>query len=206
MVTRALMVLLALGCGMPRPAFALSRTTAARMVAAARELLGVPYELGGRLRTPTQGTDCQGVIFHAAQAVSGCGWRSFSVYPTLTVQSGELGQPVFSSGPLWSRDLDISRLEPGDMLFLVQLVENPAEGPIGTLDGAPAWVGHTGMYTGEGRWIVGDHFAGAVVEVPLAAYLEEHRDSYPGLVVLRMKTGPSPARCRKHAPMRVTRR
>ncbi len=75
--------------------------------------------------------------------------------------------------------------------------ENPAEGAIGVLGGAPVWVWHTGIYSGEGRWIVGDHFAGKVVELPLLPYLRAHADSYQGVFVTRIAERPRPRRCRR---------
>jgi hypothetical protein len=175
-----------------------------RFVTAARELLGVPYDLGGRLRDAKDGIDCQGVLFYAAERVGQCGWKSFSVMPTRSVPAGELGAPVENMAPVASSELDISRLQPGDVLLLVGYGQNPAEPAIGTLKGRPVWVWHTGLYSGGGKWIVGDHFAGQVIEVDLKTYLSEQADTYSGLVVTRMTEGPRPQRCRKHAPMKLT--
>jgi cell wall-associated NlpC family hydrolase len=174
---------------------------AARFVTAAREVLGVPYTFGGRMRRPGEGIDCQGVLFYAAERVGRCGWKSFSVMPTVSVPSGELGAAVEGLAPVASTSLDVTRLRPGDVLLLVGFAANPAEPAIGTLEGRPVWVWHTGLYSGGGKWIVGDHFAGRVVEVDLEAYLAEHADTYAGLVVTRMEKGPQPRRCRRHAPM-----
>jgi hypothetical protein len=182
-----------------------SRTlTHERFVSAAREVLGVPYDLGGRLRDAQDGLDCQGVLFYAAERVSTCGWKSFSVMPTQSVPAGELGTAVEGMAPIASSELDLSKLQPGDVLLLVGFDSNPAEPSIGTLKGQPVWVWHTGLYSGGGQWIVGDHFAGQVVEVDLKRYLAEHADTYAGLVVTRMSDGPHPKRCRKHAPMKLT--
>ena len=172
-----------------------------RFVSAAREVLGVPYQFGGRMRQPGEGIDCQGVLFYAAERVGRCGWKSFSVLPTVSVPSGELGAAVEGMAPVASSALDVSRLLPGDVLLLVGYDANPAEPAIGELHGRPVWVWHTGLYSGAGRWIVGDHFAGRAVETDLAAYLAAHADTYSGLVVTRMASGPRPKRCRQHAPM-----
>jgi len=119
------------------------------------------------------------------------------------VPAGELGFPVEGLAPIASSELDISRLEPGDVLWMVGYDPNPAEPHIGELKARPVWVWHTGVYSGGGRWIVGDHFAGQTVEVELAKYLAEHSDVYAGLVVTRMKEGPRPKQCRQHRPMRA---
>ncbi|MHB8875630.1 MAG: hypothetical protein ACYC8T_18245 [Myxococcaceae bacterium] len=179
----------------PVAGLALPPSSATKMVAAAREVLGTPYQFGGRLRGG-EGLDCQGVLFLAAEAIGRCGWKSFSVYPTLMVKAQELGAPVEGLSPVRSDRLDLARLEPGDVLLLVHPTENPAEGPIATLDGAPVWVWHTGLYAGGGKWLVGDHFAGKVVETDLAKYLADHASSYTGVFVTRMKVAPAPARCR----------
>jgi len=178
--------------------------TPERFVTAAREVLGVPYDFGGRLREAQDGIDCQGVLFYAAERVGPCGWKSFSVMPTKSVPAGELGMAVEGLAPVASSELELSKLQPGDVLLLVGFDQNPAEPSIGTLRGQPVWVWHTGLYSGEGKWIVGDHFAGQVVEVDLKGYLAEHADTYAGLVVTRMTDGPHPQRCRRHPPMKLT--
>lgn len=175
----------------------------AKMVEHARELLGVPYQFGGRMKAKGDGIDCQGVLFYAAERAGKCGWKSFSVFPTKTVETRELGVPINGLAPIAAAKLDLALLEPGDILFFVGPAENSAEPSIGKLDGVPVWVWHTALYSGTGRFIVGDHFAGEVVEPILTDYLREHSDIYTGLFVLRMTTVPSPPRCRHHAPMKV---
>jgi hypothetical protein len=78
----------------------------------------------------------------------------------------------------------------------IDLAENPAEPAIGTLDGRPVWVSHVGHYSGGGKWIVGDHYAGEVVEVDLLEYLREHGDAYAGVFVTRLASGACPRRSR----------
>lgn len=184
---------------------ALSPAKGDAVVDEARKVLGTPYRLGGRLgagRDRREGIDCQGVIFFALERVFGCGWKSYSVYPTRTVARRELGAPVDGMAPVSSTKLDVTKLEKGDVLMLVGFDENPAEGAIGELDGRKVWVWHTGLYAGGGKWIVGDHYAGKAVEVNLESYLREHADTYAGVFVTRMKRRPNPRRCRKHRPMR----
>lgn len=175
-----------------------SKYTPARFIEAAREVLGVHYFFGGRMRAPGEGIDCQGVLFFAAERVGACGWKSFSVMPTQSVRDAELGERVAGLDPVEKDDLDVARLSPGDVLWFVDFPENPAEGAIGEMRGRPVWVWHTGIYSGAGRFIVGDHFAGAVVELDLQPYLRAH---YAGLFVTRMRNGPQPKRCRTHQPM-----
>lgn len=163
---------------------------------AARALKGQRYQLGGRLK-PGQGVDCEGVVFAVAERLTGCGWRSFPVNPTEILATRALGDRVKGLDPIATAALDVAALEPGDVVMLVAPTQNPKEGPIGQLEGQDVWVWHTGVYSGDGRWLVGDHFAGEVVEVPLLDYLREHASSYAGVFILR-PAGRRPPRCRHH--------
>lgn len=187
------MLALALGLALLPP------DTAERAVAEAKKALDTPYVLGGRLRHERDGLDCQGLVFFALQAVSRCGWRSWSVMPTHSVR-GELGLPVPGAAPVSAaRAAEVLPiLEPGDILWFVDPVENPAEPSIAELDGRAVWVWHVGLYAGDGRFIVGDHFAGKVVQEELVPYVQAH---YAGVLVTRMRDGPRPTQCRQHAPM-----
>lgn len=171
-------------------------------VTAARELLGVPYRLGGRLRRDGDGIDCQGLVFYALEKVYRCGWRSYSVFPTRSVARAELGRPVSGLAPVSSDALPLETLAPGDIVMMVGFAQNPKEPAIAKLDGRPVWVWHVGMYTEAGRWIVGDHYAGKVVEVDLRTYLQAHADVYAGVFVTRLDRAPQLRRCRRHRPMR----
>lgn len=166
---------------------------------AARALKGQRYQLGGRLK-PGQGVDCEGVVFAVAERLTGCGWRSFPVDPTRIVASRDLGERVKGLDPIATAQLELTKLQPGDVVMLVAPTQNPKEGPIGQLDGVDVWVWHTGVYSGDGQWLVGDHYAGQVVEIPLLDYLREHADAYSGVFIVR-PTGRRPTRCRHHAPL-----
>lgn len=170
-----------------------------QVVGAARQLLGTPYRLGGRLRSSSDGIDCQGVVFFALQPFSSCGWKSYSVYPTASLPSGELGTKL--GGVVATRDVAKLLLEPGDVVWLVGFSENPAEGPIGTIDDQPVWVWHMGLVTEAHRFIQADFFLGEVREGELDTFLREHDSSYAGVIVTRIKDRPHPQRCRRHAPM-----
>ena len=161
-------------------------------LAAARQLVGVPYELGGR--DPKKGIDCQGLIFLPAEKVKSCSWKSYSVYPTKTVARRELGAPVPGASPVSREALDVTKLQPGDVIMLLNPAENPAEPSLTELAGTKQWVWHMGLYAGDGNWLNADPFTGKVAEQPLAQYLAEH--DYSGIYATRMKNGPTPARCR----------
>jgi len=186
-------------CALPTPASALPPEKADKLVAAARELLGVSYELGGRMRKAGEGIDCQGVLFYAAERVGRCGWRSFNVMPTQAVAAAELGARVPGLDPVATGSLDVALLEPGDIIMLVGYEPNPKEPAIGSLGGREVWVWHTGIYSGGGAWIEAD--IPVVIETDLAAYLTDYADAYAGLFVTRMERGPKPKRCRHHVAM-----
>lgn len=174
-----------------------------RLVDEARKILGVHYELGGRMKKAGEGIDCQGLVFFALQAsTSTCGWKSYSVMPTESVAARELGAPVEGLAPVATAKLDVAKLRPGDVIHFIGVDENPAEPAIARLGDQPVWVWHMAMATGGGKFIVGDHFAGAVVELDLLAYLAQYKDFYQGVFVTRMEDGPRPAKCRRHAPMK----
>jgi hypothetical protein len=170
-----------------------------RTVTAARELLGQPYRFGGRLTGPGAGVDCQGLLFYAAERIGRCGWRSFSVMPTRSIPSGELGRSVVGLAPVATADLDPAKLLPGDVLWLLSPIENPAEPSLTKLGDEPVWVWHTGLYAGGGRLLHADPFGGRVVEEALLPFLETY--GYAGLWVTRLTAAPAPKRCRRHPPM-----
>jgi cell wall-associated NlpC family hydrolase len=182
------------------PSQALPPSSAKLLLERARKYLGTPYEFGGRNRLVSggrrEGIDCQGLVFLAAQALTKCSWKSFSNLNVEQVSRKELGTPVDGMAPIASADLELTKLEAGDSLMLVAPDQNPAEAPIGKLAEQDVWVWHVGLYAGDGKWVVGDHFAGAVVETDLKAYLAEHADVYSGVFVMRMASAPKPARCR----------
>jgi len=167
-------------------------TKALMLLAAARALLGTPYQLGGR--DWEKGVDCQGLVFLAAETVKACSWKSYSVYPTRTLKWRELGEPVNGASPAATAALDASLLREGDHVMLLHAAENPAEPALTELGGVKQWVWHVGLYAGDGMWINADPFTGKVSEQPLKPYLEGH--GYSGVYVTRMKAGPAPRRCR----------
>jgi hypothetical protein len=184
-----------------RPPRGLSAKTAHRFISAARELLGVNYDFGGRLRTVEEGIDCQGLVFYAAERIGRCGWKSFSTLPTVSVVKAELGVRVPGMDPVAAENLDISRLLPGDVIMEVDPIENEAEPSIGSLNSEPVWVWHVGLYSGAGNWINANAFEGRVVEENLRDYLAEH--AVGGIFVTRMSHKPSATRCRHNRRMRL---
>jgi hypothetical protein len=186
--------------GLASPAAALPPATSARVVGAARELVGVKYQLGGRLRTNGEGIDCQGLIFYGLAGISRCGYPSYSLNPTENVAWRELGSPVPGLAPAAARSFDQALLKPGDVIFLLAPSRNPREPSLTTLDGIPQWVWHTGLATDGGAWIHADYTTGYVREEDLRGFLV--KNGYAGVFVLRMDQGPTPRKCRHHAPMK----
>lgn len=142
------------------------------LVDASRQYLGRRYHFGGRGAE----LDCMGLVFVAWSDAGRGPWSRLSVNPTELVSKGQLGDPVDGLSPVASDKLDPGLLVPGDVLFFLGAAENPAEPALATLDGEALWVWHMGMYSGGPNhdFIVGDHYAGQVVEEPLPAYLARH--------------------------------
>ncbi len=150
------------------------------LVDAARQYLGRPYRFGGR----GEQLDCMGLVFLAWQSAERGPWRRLSVNPTELVSRQQLGTPVSGLDPAPSGAIDVALFAPGDVLFFLGWDENPNEPALSTIGGLPAWTWHMGLYSGRGRFIVGDHYARKVVEEPLLAYLGQHLE-YVGLYVVR---------------------
>lgn len=156
---------------------------AAPSVVAARAYLGRPYSWGAR----GQALDCMGLVFRAWSDATGQSWRSLSVNPTELVSRRQLGAPVEGLDGVKSEDIAWDRLRSGDVIFFLGDQVNPNEPALTRLDDAPHWVWHMGLYAGgpERQFVVGDHYAGHVVETSLPAYLAEHADVYRGVYVVR---------------------
>src|SRR5512132_2811633 len=132
---------MSISLAIPSDAQALPPAKAELAVSSARELIGVTYQLGGRLRR-RGGIDCQGIVFSAPERISHCGWRSYSVIPTTSVRDRELGAPVDGLFPVATEALDPALLLPGDVVMLLAPIPNPVEEALTTLDGVPVWVWH----------------------------------------------------------------
>ncbi len=154
----------------------------------ARDYLGRPYTFGGRGKT----LDCMGLVFRAWTDAGGGPWRSLSVNPTELVAGGSLGVPVPGASPVPSAAIVTAPLTVGDVLFFLTPKENPAEPSLVALDGTPLWVWHMGLYAGgdDKTFVVGDHFAGRVVETELSTYLEAHPE-YVAVYAVRAGIGPA---------------
>lgn len=155
----------------------------ASLVTAARNYLDRPYSWGGRGAS----LDCLGLIFKAWQDVTGTSWKRISVYPTTMVEKQQLGAPVPALDGVLTADIPWDRLEPGDFILFLGAAENHAEPALVTVKGTPLWVWHTALYSGgpDRRFVVGDHFAGEVVETELPRYLKEEGSGYAGIFVVR---------------------
>ncbi len=183
------------------------KPTGERLLAFARELEGVPYDLGGRLRGD-EGIDCQGIVFYAVERLHRCGWKSYSVMPTKTLARQELGAPVEGLAPVATPDIDFNRLKPGDVLFLLGDAENPNEtssaelalDPKRPAQKTPVWTWHMGIYAGDENVLHADPFrAGKVAEEPLRNLLES--GGFVGIIATRIEGKPKPATCRHHRKM-----
>jgi len=170
----------------------LSPRRAEKLLAAARKLLGLesrPEEPSGELKP----IDYLKLLFYAAEGLSPCSWRSYSVLPTQLVKNRELGVPVPGMDPLATRFIDLGRLKAGDIVLMLSDRISDAEPPLAVIDRKKVWVWHGGIFSGDGKWIHADFSSGKVVEEDLVDFINEH--AYPGIFVLRMSSGPAPSKC-----------
>jgi len=97
---------------------------------AAETYLGQPYVFGGRAGRPgcregkrrvrcPGGIDCQSLIFFSYETVLGRAWTRYSVLPSVSIQRGELGQPVAGLAGVLRDDVDHTLLRRGDVLFFL---------------------------------------------------------------------------------------
>ena len=169
-----------------------------RLLSIAQQLLGVRFDLGGRLRG-REGIDCQGVIFYAAERLGPCDWRSWSVLPTQTLAHRELGAPVTEKAMV-KENLVLSELQPGDVLFFLSPASNPKEEALTLVDTArglvPMWTWHMGLYAGQGRVLHADPFThGEVAVEDLGALMTT--GGFDALLATRPTPQDRPPRCRR---------
>lgn len=117
---------------------------------------------------------------------------------------GEFGDLVEGFAPVRSEDAKFDSLRAGDLLFFAGPLNNPGEPAAATVDGVGLWFAHTGMFTGEGRFIVGDHHAGKTIETDPRAYLRSY--PYPYIFAVRPVSRPNVKVCRfAKVPLRASR-
>jgi cell wall-associated NlpC family hydrolase len=134
-----------------------------RIVANAEQYLGEPYRWGGRNTSGNPGIDCLGILFLAYGPETGRSWREFPVDPSKIVASGMLGTPVEGLDGVLHEDLDVTKLQRGDVLYLLSEGHEIPDEPLMVRGGKRYWPWHTGLYVDEGEQLVLHAAPGGVV-------------------------------------------
>jgi len=152
-----------------------SRFNVGSLVVEARKSLDVPFRWEGRGTKRLPGLDCLGLLFKSLEATTGLSWKKWSVAPSRLIEQLEGRQ--FTIYLKKNRDLAIKRrMNSGDIVFLMWADMPTWDKPTGKvekieLDGsrrmAPMWIWHTGIYSGNGKFIHASPYSGGVVEEDL---------------------------------------
>lgn len=115
-------------------------------VETARGYLDETYSWGGRLTKKNPGIDCLGLIFLSYSKTFEVPWKNFSVNPSEIIEKKQLGKPVKGLDGILVKNVDISKLEEGDIIYL--LTTSPIEDKyIAEINGIKYWPWHTGIYS-----------------------------------------------------------
>ncbi|OYT35860.1 hypothetical protein B6U91_02335 [Candidatus Pacearchaeota archaeon ex4484_71] len=119
---------------------------AEEFVNAARRYIGVPYMEDGRDTKGNPGLDCMGLVFRAYSDVTGNPWTDFSVYPSVLVKRKQIGSPVKGLDGILKENLDISKLENGDVIYLLGNWKIN-DSSLMEVEGKKYWPWHMGIYS-----------------------------------------------------------
>jgi len=131
---------------------AYSKGIGEKFVENAKKYMDIKYKFGGRLTELNPGIDCLGLLFLAYSETFDNGWKNISVYPSEIVKNGKFGDPVNGLDGILCEDVDVSKLENGDVIYLLSLNEIGDE-PLANINGIDYWSWHTGIYSGENSFL-----------------------------------------------------
>src|SRR3989344_6026116 len=112
----------------------------------ARKYLGKEYQWGGRLTKENPGIDCRGLIFLAYSKTYNKKWTEISVNPCEIVKKEQLGKPVKGLDGILEKNVDFTRLEEGDIIYLLSAIKIEDK-PLSEINGIKYWPWHTGIYS-----------------------------------------------------------
>lgn len=114
----------------------------------AREYLNEKYVWEGRLTKKNPGIDCLGLIFLAHSKTYNTKWTEFSVNPSEIIEKEQLGKPVKGLDGILIKDIDISKLEEGDVIYLLT-TSKINDNPLAEINKIKYWPWHTGIYSNK---------------------------------------------------------
>ncbi|MBI2056781.1 C40 family peptidase, partial [Candidatus Pacearchaeota archaeon] len=112
----------------------------------AKKYIGKEYQWGGRLTKENPGLDCLGLIFLAYSKTYEKKWTEISVNPSEIVKKEQLGKPVKGLDGILTKNIDFSKLEEGDIIYLLSRGKIEDK-PLSEINGIKYWPWHTGIYS-----------------------------------------------------------
>src|SRR3989344_3673619 len=125
-------------------------TNATRIVEYARGYLNTEYNFGGRLTKNNPGLDCLGLLFLAYSKATKTSWLGLSVNPSQLVKSKKLGEPVKGLEGILCKEVDVSRLEEGDVIYLLSRIALNDRSLV-KINGVDYWPWHVILYSNKKR-------------------------------------------------------
>ena len=139
----------------------------------ARKYLGEEYQWGGRLTKDNPGIDCLGLIFLAYSKTYNKKWTEISVNPSEIVKKEQLGKPVKGLDGILEKNVDFTRLEEGDIIYLLSAIKIEDK-PLSEINGIKYWPWHTGIYSDKkNNLFLHANPANKVTESNFKDYLQE---------------------------------
>ena len=115
----------------------------------AKKYLGTEYIWGGRLTENNPGLDCLGLIFLPYSKTFKTKWTEISVNPSEIVKNEQLGKPVEGLEGVLTKDVNLSKLEEGDIIYLLAKERKINDEPLAEINGKKYWPWHTGIYSNK---------------------------------------------------------
>ncbi len=139
----------------------------------ARGYLGTEYIWGGRLTKKNPGLDCLGLIFLAYSKTYETKWTGISVNPSEIVKKEQLGKPVKELDGILTKDIDFSKLEEGDVIYLLT-TDSIKDNSLAEINKIKYWPWHTGIYSNKEKNLFLDAFPGnKVIEEDFSEVLNQ---------------------------------
>ncbi len=114
----------------------------------ARKYLGTKYKWGGRLTQSNPDLDCLGLIFLPYSETFNKKWTEISTNPSEIIKKEQLGKTVEGLEGVLTKNLDISKLKEGDIVYLLSR-DSINDISLAEINGIKYWPWHTGIYSNK---------------------------------------------------------
>ena len=115
----------------------------------ARKYFGAEYIWGGRLTKMNPGLDCLGLIFLPYAETFNKKWTEISVNPSEIIEKKQLGKQIKGLDGILTENIDFSKLEEGDIIYLLAEERKINDKPLAEINGKKYWPWHTGIYSNK---------------------------------------------------------